>query len=75
MGLTVTPGATPQPLPGITSQSLSSACRVLRIRHDKGWINDDDLDVVSHGWLRRCNLGTGDYNNDLTTSDTPGDVS
>lgn len=74
MGLTVTPGATPQPLPGITSQSLSSACRVLRIRHDKGWINDDDLDVVSHGWLRRCNLGTGDYNNDLTTSDTPGDV-
>jgi hypothetical protein len=47
---------------------------VLRITHDKGWINDDDLDVVSHGWLRRCNLGTGDYNNDLTISDTPGDV-
>ena len=73
-GLTVTPDATPQPLPGITSQTLASATRVLRIRHDKGWINDDDLDVVSHGWLRRCNLGTGDYNNDLTTSDTPGDV-
>ena len=31
-------------------------------------------DVVSHGWMRRCNLETGDYNNDLTTSDTPGDV-
>ena len=30
--------------------------------------------VVSHGWVRRCNLGTGDFNNDLTTSDTPGDV-
>ena len=28
----------------------------------------------SPGWLRRCNLGTGDFNNDLTTSDTPGDV-
>src|ERR1017187_8028266 len=54
--------------------SLTSACRVLRITHDKGWINDDDLDVVSHGWLRRSNLGTGDYNNDLTTSDTTGDV-
>ncbi len=26
------------------------------------------------GWVRRCNLGTGDFNNDLTTSDTPGDV-
>ncbi len=26
------------------------------------------------GWIRRCNLGTGDFNNDLTTSDTPGDV-
>ncbi len=37
-------------------------------------INDDDCDVVSHGWLRRCNLGTGDYNNDLATSDTPGDA-
>ena len=73
-GLTVTPGATPQALPGITSESLATSCRVLRIRHDKGWINDDDLRVVSHGWMRRCNLETGDYNNDLTTSDTPGDV-
>jgi alpha-L-fucosidase len=72
--LTVTPGGPVQSLPGITSQPLASACRILRITHDKGWINDDDLDVVAHGWLRRCNLGTGDYNNDLTTSDTPGDV-
>jgi alpha-L-fucosidase len=73
-GLTVTPGAPAQPQPGISNQSLASACRVLRITHDKGWINDDDLEVVSHGWLRRSNLGTGDYNNDVTTSDTPGDV-
>ena len=73
-GLTVTPGAPVQPLSGITSQPLASACRILRISHDKRWINDDDLNVVSHGWLRRCNLETGDYNNDLTTSDTPGDV-
>jgi len=73
-GLTLTPGGTPQPLAGITNQSLASACRVLRITHDKGWINDDDPGATYPGWIRRCNLGTGDYNNDLTTSDTAGDV-
>ncbi len=72
--LTIDPGGSVQPLSGISNQSLASGCRVFRITHDKRWINDDDLEVVSHGWLRRCNLGTGDYNNDLTTSDTPGDV-
>jgi alpha-L-fucosidase len=73
-GLSVTFAGTVKPLPGIASESLASACRVLRIAHDKGWMNDDDLEVVAHGWIRRCNLGTGDYNNDLTISDTPGDV-
>ena len=73
-GLTVAPGAALQPLAGITDQSLASACRVLRIIHDKGWINDDDPGATYPGWIRRCNLGTGDFNNDLTTSDTPGDV-
>jgi alpha-L-fucosidase len=73
-GLNVTPSATPQPLSNITNQQLASRCRVLRITHDKGWINDDDPGVVAVGWVRRCNLGTGDFNNDLTTSDTPGDV-
>jgi alpha-L-fucosidase len=73
-GLTVTPGGPVQPLPEITNESLASSCRVLRIIHDKDWINDDDSEVVAHGWIRRCNLGTRDYNNDLTTSDTPGDV-
>jgi len=73
-GLTVTPSATVQPLPRITNQSLASACRVLRITHDKGWINDDDPGVIAPGWIRRCNLGTGDFNNDLTISQTPGDV-
>ena len=72
--LTVTPDATVQPQAGMSNQTLAAGCRVFRITHDKRWVNDDDLDVVSHGWLRRCNLGTGDYNNDLTTSDTPGDV-
>jgi alpha-L-fucosidase len=73
-GLTITPGGAVQPLAGITDQQLASGCRVLRITHDKGWFNDDDPGAVAAGWVRRCNLGTGDYNNDLTTSDTPGDV-
>ena len=73
-GLTVTPGELLKPLPGITDQSLASGYRVLRITHDKGWINDDDPGAKAPGWLRRCNLGTGDFNNDLTTSNTPGDV-
>ena len=72
--LTVTSSMPAQPLPGITNQQLASACRVLRITHDKGWINDDDAGATYPGWVRRCNLGTGDFNNDLTTSDTPGDV-
>ena len=73
-GLTVTPDRLPQILPEITDKSLASKCRVLRITHDKGWINDDDPGARAPGWLRRCNLGTGDFNNDLTTSDTPGDI-
>jgi hypothetical protein len=73
-GLTVTPGGPVQPMTGITNQSLATVCRVLRITHDKGWINDDDPGATYPGWIRRCNLGTGDFNNDLTTSDTPGDV-
>jgi hypothetical protein len=46
----------------------------LRITHDKGWFNDDDPGATYPGWTRRCNLNTGDFNNDLTTSNTPGDV-
>ena len=72
--LTVTFNGSVQQLPGISDQSLASECRVLRIIHDKGWINDDDPDAVAPGWLRKCNLGTADFNNDLTTSDTPGDT-
>jgi alpha-L-fucosidase len=73
-GLTLTPAGLVEPLAGIINQPLASGCRVLRITHDKGWINDDDPGAVAPGWLRRCNLGTGDFNNDLTISDTPGDV-
>jgi hypothetical protein len=73
-GLTVTPGAAVPPLPGIADPQLASRCRALRLTHDKSWFNDDDPGVVAVGWIRRCNLGTGDFNNDLTTSDTPGAV-
>jgi alpha-L-fucosidase len=73
-GLTVTPGGAVQPLTGISDQSLAASCRVLRITHDKGWINDDDPGATYPGWIRRANLGTGDFNNDLTISETPGDI-
>jgi alpha-L-fucosidase len=73
-GLTVTPSGSSQALPGISNQQLASQMRVLRITHNKGWVNDDDPGSASPGWLRTCNLGTGDYNNDLTTSATTGTV-
>jgi len=73
-GLTVTPAAPIPALTGITDKSLASECRVLRITHDKGWVNDDDPGATYPGWIRRCNLGSGDFNNDLTISETPGDV-
>lgn len=73
-GLTITPEGLLQMLPGITDQSLASQCRVLRITHDKGWFNDDDPGAKAPGWFRKCNLGSGDFNNDLTTSETPGDI-
>jgi len=73
-GLTVTPGGSVSALTGISDSQLASKMRVLKITHDKGWINDDDSGVSSPGWLRKVALGTGDYNNDLTTSTTTGDT-
>jgi alpha-L-fucosidase len=73
-GLTVSFNDSVRSISGISNQQLTSKSRVLRITHDKGWINDDDPGVKAPGWLRKCNLGTGDFNNDLTTSDTLGDV-
>jgi alpha-L-fucosidase len=73
-GLTVTLSGSVQPLSGISDQILASRFRVLRVTHDKGWINDDDPGTKAPGWIRRCNLGTGDFNNDLTISNTPGDI-
>jgi len=73
-GLKVIPQGSLKMLSGISDQSLASKNRVLRITQDKSWFNDDDPGVKAPGWLRKCNLGTGDFNNDLTTSTTPGDI-
>ncbi len=73
-GLTITVPRKATPSPGIAYDSLAAGIRVLRITHDKGWFNDDDPGARYPGWIRRSNLGTGDYNNDLTISETPGDV-
>jgi hypothetical protein len=73
-GLTVTSPGGLQPQAGITNQQLAVDCRVLRITHDRGWFNDDDPGVAAPRWTHQCNLGTGDFNNDLYMSDTPGDV-
>jgi len=72
--LTITPRGPVAPLPKIDDQKLATRCRTLRIVHDKPWINDDDPGASAPGWLRRCNLGTGDFNNDLTVSKIVGDV-
>ncbi len=68
----MTPTGSAQPLPGINDQNLASRIRVLRITHDKGWHNDDDPGTSAPGWVRTVNLNGGDYNDDLTISDTPG---
>jgi alpha-L-fucosidase len=73
-GLTITPKKPVQQLHGISDNTLAKTQRVLRITHDKGWMNDDDPGIVAPTWYRVCNLGTGDFNNDLTMSETPGDV-
>ncbi len=73
-GLTITLKKAVQPLPGIKDKNLAQKQRVLRITHDKGWMNDDDPGIVAPAWYRVCNLENGDYNNDLTISETPGDV-
>lgn len=53
---------------------LSAGFKVLKIEHDKNWFNDDDPGVTTTDWNRKCNLDTGDFNNDLYYTDNPGDV-
>lgn len=58
----------------IKDEALASGFIVLKVVHGKGWFNDDDPGVSTLGWDRRCNLGNGDFNNDLFLTDHPGDV-
>jgi alpha-L-fucosidase len=55
-GLSVLPGESVQPLHGISNPSLAQKCRVLRITHDKGWINDDDPGAIAFWMSWYCNL-------------------
>lgn len=72
-GLTITPPAATIPITGINDEVLASKYKVIKITHDKTWVNDDDPGVkMASGWFRQNNLNNGDFNNDLTTSDKPG---
>jgi alpha-L-fucosidase len=72
-GLSVMPPTLVKVLSGINNSTLASQYRVLRISHDKNWTNDDDPGVrMAQGWFRQANLNTGEFNNDLTISNTPG---
>lgn len=73
-GLKITPSGEAPPVEGIKDAVLAGSYRVIRITHDKPWVNDDDPGARAAGWMRKCNLNSGDYNNDLTTSDVPGEV-
>lgn len=71
--LKIIPAGIARSLAGIADTLLATKSRVLRITHDKVWFNDDDPGVAAPGWTRSCNLTTGDFNDDLTTSNTSGD--
>jgi len=47
---------------------------VIKLTQDKVWINDDDPGVQYLGWAHVCNLGKGEFNNDLHTSAISGAV-
>lgn len=73
-GLAVSTENALKPYDGISDELLAKGFKVLRITHDKVLFNDDDPGVTTLGWERRCNLGQGDYNNDLYVSSDKGDV-
>jgi alpha-L-fucosidase len=71
-GLQISTASKPVPDNEIKHNALA-AMFVLKITQDKHWINDDDPGVIYSGWVHHCNLGTGDYNNDLHLSDVKGE--
>lgn len=73
-GLALSSSAPLRNLEGVADSTLASGFKVIRITHDRPWFNDDDPGVRTIGWEHRCNLGQGDYNNDLYVSSLSGDV-
>ena len=59
---------------GISDKELAGGFKVLRISYEKNWFNDDDPGVSTFGWDRKCRLGDGSFNNDLSFSERKGDV-
>ena len=72
-GLIVKAARSFEPNKSIRDTTLSQGFKVLKIEHDKKWFNDDDPGVTTIGWVRACNLGNGDFNNDLYFTSNPGD--
>ena len=72
-GLEVIAGQT-DAVAGIADRELASGFKVLKISYEKNWFNDDDPGVSTFGWDRKCNLGDGSFNNDLSFSDREGDT-
>lgn len=72
-GLTLKAARQFEPINSIRDTILSQGFKVLKIEHDKKWFNDDDPGVMTIGWNRACNLGKGDFNNDLYFTNNPGD--
>ena len=58
----------------INDPILAKGFKVIRITHDKNWINDDDPGVKTIGWDRQSGRNLGDFNNDLYITDHPDDV-
>ena len=58
---------------GISDKELADGFKVLKITYEKNWFNDDDPGVSTYGWDRKCNLGDGSFNNDISFSDMEGD--
>lgn len=73
-GLKINAARSLKPISEIEDEALATGFKILRIVHDKAWFNDDDPGVRTLGWDRKCNLGSGDFNNDLYLTDHPGDV-
>ncbi|EMI52868.1 Alpha-L-fucosidase [Rhodopirellula sallentina SM41] len=57
----------------LPSESPHEIASVLKISHDKTWINDDDPGVRYRGWTHLVNRGLGEFNNDIYFSNARGD--